>query len=77
MGIPDSQRFPNFLSLDARISKDFKINPKYSIRLSVSTNNATNHFNPDSVYANTDAYLYGQFLGQHKRRFMADFDFLF
>ncbi len=77
VGAPDSQRFPNFLSLDARISKDFKINPKYSVRFSVSTNNATNHFNPDSVYANTDAYLYGQFLGQHKRRFMADFDFLF
>ncbi len=77
IGIPDSQRFPNFLSLDARVSKDFKVNNKYSIRLSVSTNNVTNHFNPDSVYSNTDAYLYGQFLGQHKRRFMADFDFLF
>ncbi len=77
VGVPNSQRFPNFLSLDARISKDFKVSPKYSIRISVSTNNATNHFNPDSVYANNDAPLYGQFLGQHKRRFMADFDFLF
>lgn len=77
VGIPDSHRFPNFLSLDARISKDFKINPKYSVRISVSSNNVTNHFNPDSVYSNTDASLYGQFLGQHKRRFMADFDFLF
>jgi hypothetical protein len=47
------------------------------VRLSVSANNSTNHFNPDSVYADTDALLYGQFLGQHKRRFMADFDFLF
>jgi hypothetical protein len=77
VGVPDSQRFPNFLSLDARISKDFKVNPKYSVRFSVSANNVTNHFNPDSVYANTDAFLYGQFLGQHKRRFMVDFDFLF
>lgn len=77
VGIPDSQRFPSFLSLDARVSKDFKINNKYSVRFSVSTNNATNHFNPDSVYSNTDALLYGQFLGQHKRRFMVDFDFLF
>jgi len=77
VGTPDSQRFPNFLSLDARISKDFKVSNKYSVRFSVSANNATNHFNPDSVYADTDALLYGQFLGQHKRRFMADFDFLF
>ncbi len=77
VGTPDSQRFPNFLSLDARISKDFRVNNKYSVRFSVSANNATNHFNPDSVYADTDALLFGQFLGQHKRRFMADFDFLF
>jgi hypothetical protein len=77
VGIPDSQRFPNFLSLDARLSKDFKVSAKYSVRFSVSANNSTNHFNPDSVYSNTDAPLYGQFLGQHKRRFMVDFDFLF
>jgi len=77
VGIPDSQRFPNFPSLDARVSKDFKVNNKYSVRFSLSANNATNHFDPDSVYSNTDAPLYGQFLGQHKRRFMADFDFLF
>jgi len=76
VGTPNSQRFPNFLSLDARISKDFKVNNKYSVRFSVSANNATNHFNPDSVYSNTGALLFGQFLGQHKRRFMVDFDFL-
>jgi hypothetical protein len=77
VGTPYGERFPHFLSLDARISKDFKVNNKYSVRFSVSSNNATNHFNPDTVYANTDAALYGQFLGQHKRRFMLDFDFLF
>lgn len=77
VGVPYGERFPNFLSLDARISKDFKVSNKYSVRFSVSSNNATNHFNPDTVYANTDASLFGQFLGQHKRRFMADFDFLF
>ncbi len=77
VGTPDSQRLPNFLSRDARISKDFRVNNKYSVRFSVSANNATNHFNPDSVYSNTDALLFGQFLGQHKCRFMADFDFLF
>jgi hypothetical protein len=77
VGTPYQQRYPNFLSLDARVSKDFKVNTKYTVRLSVSTYNLTNHFNPDSVYSNTDAPLYGLFFGQHKRRFMADFDVFF
>ncbi|HEX4227769.1 MAG TPA: carboxypeptidase regulatory-like domain-containing protein [Bryobacteraceae bacterium] len=77
VGVPYQQRYPMFLSFDARISKDFKVNPKYTLRFSVSSNNITNHYNPDSVYANTGAPFFGTFLGQHKRRFMADFDVLF
>jgi hypothetical protein len=77
IGTPYGQRFPQFLSVDARVSKDFKVNPKYSVRLSVTGNNLTNHYNPDSVYANTGAPLYGEFFGQHKRRYMLDFDVLF
>jgi hypothetical protein len=77
IGTPYGQRFPHFLSVDARVSKDFKVNPKYSVRLSVTGNNLTNHYNPDSVYANTGAPLYGDFFGQHKRRYMLDFDVLF
>ena len=77
VGIPYQQRYPDFLSCDARLSKDFKINTKYSVRLSVSGYNLTNHFNPDWVYSNTDAPLYGTFFGQRHRRFMADFDVLF
>lgn len=77
VGIPYQRRYPPFLSFDARISKDFKVNPKYTLRFSVSSNNITNHFNPDSIYSNTGAPLFGTFFGQHKRRFMADFDVLF
>lgn len=77
VGSPYQQRYLNFVSLDARISKDFKVNAKYTVRFSVSTYNLTNHFNPDSVYSNTDAPLYGLFFGQHKRRFFADFDVFF
>ncbi len=77
IGIPYNRRFPDFLSFDARLSKDFQVNPKYAVRISVSSNNITNHFNPDSIYSNIDAPLYGQFLGQHKRRFMVDFDVIF
>ena len=53
VGIPDSKRFPNFLSVDARVWRDFKVNPKYSVRLSVSSFNLTNHFNPEATHANT------------------------
>ena len=71
------ERYPDFVSLDARASKDFKLNAKYTARVSLSANNITNHFNPDSVYSNTDAPLYRLFFGQHKRRLLADFDVFF
>jgi Carboxypeptidase regulatory-like domain len=77
VGQPYSSHYPTFFSLDARISKDFQVNPKYSVRLSVSGFNLTNHWNPDSVYSNTSAPEYGVFFGQHKRRFQADFEVIF
>jgi Carboxypeptidase regulatory-like domain len=77
VGQPYSSHYPTFFSLDARISKDFQVNPKYSVRFSVSGFNLTNHWNPDSVYSNTGAQEYGVFFGQHKRRFQADFEVIF
>lgn len=76
-GVPNAQRFPNFFSLDARLSKDFQVNPKYTVRLSVSGYNLTNHFNPDTVHGNIADPQYGIFFGQHKRRYTADFDIIF
>ncbi len=76
-GIPYRHRFPTFLSLDARVSKDLKINPKYSIRLSVSSFNLTNHFNPEAVHGNVSDPAFGYFFGHRGRHFTADFDFLF
>ena len=77
VGIPNSNRFPNFLSADARVWRDFKVNPKYSVRLSVSGFNLTNHFNPETTHWNTADPDYGRFFGEHHRRFTADFDVLF
>jgi hypothetical protein len=77
VGIPYQKHFPNFLSVDSRISKDIKINPKYAVRLSVSGFNLTNHFNPEAVHSNTADPVYGYFFGHRGRRFTADFDFLF
>ena len=75
--IPNAQRFPNFFSFDARISKDFQVTPKYAVRLSVSGYNLSNHFNPDTVHGNIADPQYGVFFGQHKRRYTADFDIIF
>lgn len=77
VGNPNEKRYPRFLSLDMRVSKDFKINDKYSVRFSVTGANLSNHFNPVSVHANTGDLSYGVFFGQYRRRYTADFDFLF
>ena len=77
VGSPFTTRFPNFFSFDSRVSKDFKVNDKYSVRLSVSGFNLTNHFNPYSIHANVDDPQYGVFFGNYKRRFRLDFDVLF
>ena len=77
VGLPNTTRFPHFFSLDSRVSKDFKINDKYALRLSVSGFNLTNHFNPYSVHANIDDPQYGVFFGNYRRRFRLDFDVLF
>ena len=76
-GIPNSQRFPNFMSIDSRFSKDLRLNSKYAIRLSVSSFNLTNHLNPEAVHYNTGDPSFGTFFGHRGRRFTADFDFLF
>ena len=77
VGVPNSQQFPTFFSVDSRFSKDVKINPKYSVRVSLSTFNLTNHNNPEAVHANVADRAHGIFFGQRHRHFTFDFDFLF
>jgi Carboxypeptidase regulatory-like domain len=77
VGLPNTTRFPNFFSLDSRVSKDFKVSDKYALRLSVSGFNLTNHFNPYSIHANIDDPQFGVFFGNYRRRFRLDFDVLF
>ncbi len=77
VGVPDQSRFPTFFSADARVSKDFKVNPKYTVRLSVSSFNLTDHFNPEALHSNTSDPAYGLFFGQRGRHFTADFDVIF
>ena len=77
VGVPNTRRFPRFLSIDARVSKDFQVNPKYGVRISVSSFNLSNHFNPEAVHFNTGDVAYGYFFGHRGRRFTVDFDVLF
>jgi hypothetical protein len=77
VGTPNQTRFPDFFSLDSRVSKDFKLSDKYTVRLSVSGFNVTNHFNPLQAHSNIADPAYGVFFGNHKRRFRLDFDVIF
>jgi len=77
VGVPNSKRFPNFFSLDSRISKDIQVNPKYAVRLSLASFNLTNHFNPEAVHYNVADPASGLFFGHRGRRFTMDFDVLF
>jgi len=78
-GVPnaDSTRFPHFLSADARLMKDFKVNPKYTVRLSLSGFNLTNHFNALAVHSNTADPQCGVFFGNYHRRYRGDFEVIF
>jgi hypothetical protein len=63
--------------VDARVWRDFQVSKKYSIRLSVSSFNLTNHFNPEAFHANIADPAFGMFFGTRHRHFTADFDVLF
>jgi len=77
VGTPNTARFPNFLSADARVWKDFKVSSKYTLRFAVSGFNLTNHFNPTTIHSNTADPEFGVFFGEHRRRFRLDFDVIF
>ena len=77
VGTPNAYRYPNFFAVDARFSKDIRVTPKYSVRLSLSGFNLTNHFNPEAFHNNIADAAYGIFFGQRQRRFTVDFDVLF
>jgi len=70
----DSTRLRNFFSADARVMRDFKVNPKYAVRLSLSGFNLTNHFNPLAIHSNIADPNYGVAFGNYHRRYRFDFE---
>jgi hypothetical protein len=73
----DDTRFPKFFSADARLSRDFKVNDKYTIRLSWTGTNLTSHFNALAVHNNIGDPQYGVFFGTYRRRNRGDFEVIF
>jgi hypothetical protein len=72
----DSTRFPRFFSADARLMRDFKVSSKYTIRLSVTGSNLTNHFNALAIHNNIADSQYGVFFGNNHRRYRFDFEII-
>lgn len=72
-----NQRFPKFFSLDAELSKDFKVTRQYAIRLSIRGFNLTDHFNPRNVRNNTGDAQFGAFINNYRRYFTGGFDIIF
>ena len=79
VGVPnrDATRFPRFFSADARLLRAFKISTKYTVQLSVTGYNLTNHFNALGIHNNVADRNYGVYFGNYHRRYRFDFDFLF
>jgi hypothetical protein len=79
VGVPNnnSTRFPNFFSADARLMRDFKVTSNYTVRLSLTTFNLTNHFNALAIHNNIADPQYGIFFGNYHRRYRFDFEVLF
>ena len=77
VGMPYQKRYPAFFSADTRFVRDFKVRTKYTLRLSLSAFNMTNHFNALSVHANVADPQYGAFFGNYTRRYRGDFEVLF
>ena len=70
-------RYPNYFSVDMRVSKDVQVNLQHAVRLSLTVRNLTNHFNPLEVHSNLADPQYGTFFGNYDRKLLFDFDFLF
>ena len=77
VGVPNSQAFPNFLSVDARLMRDFRVSKSHVVRLSVTGFNLTNHFNALAIHNNVADPQYGVFFGNYHRHYRFDFDIVY
>jgi hypothetical protein len=74
VGGPNTQRFPNFVSLDMKVYRDFQVHLPFlgkgktkKIRFGLYSINLTNHSNPLSIYNNVGSSAFGHFVGFQRR----------
>jgi hypothetical protein len=70
-------RFPRYFSADLAVAKDFKVRETHAVRLTVTVQNLTNHYNPLQVHSNVADPQYGNFFGNYNRKYLLYFDVLF
>jgi hypothetical protein len=59
------------------VAKDFQVRQEHAVRLTMTVQNLTNHYNPLQVHSNLADPQFGQFFGNYNRKYLLDFDFLF
>ncbi len=74
VGVPNSQRFPEFFSLDVRFYREFSLHLPFldraksrTVRLGFYSLNVTNHTNPHDVFSNVTSPSFGNFAGFQRR----------
>jgi hypothetical protein len=70
-------RYPRYFAADVAVAKDFRVRLEHAVRLTLTVQNITNHWNPLQVHSNVADPQYGQFFGNYTRKYLLDFDFLF
>ena len=76
LGEANSARYPAFLSIDAQITKDFRIK-KYDITAGVKVTNLTDHYNPRNVISNVASQRFGDLLNSRGLKLRARISFGF
>jgi hypothetical protein len=81
VGTPNIDHFPQFFSLDMKLSKEFHLPlpflKKHLMRGSLMIFNLSNHPNPRDVFNNTSSPSFGQFVGNQHRFLDSSLDVLY
>jgi hypothetical protein len=67
-------RYPSYVSVDANIGRRFQATKKYGLIVAIAGSNLTNHFNAQTVHANTADPAFGSFFATNGRHLRLDFD---
>jgi hypothetical protein len=82
IGVPDTHRFPQFFSLDTKLSKEFHLRyfpvvRNHPMRGSLTVFNLSNHSNPRDVFNNTSSPYFGHFVGNQHRFLDSSLDIVY